>query len=118
MARQRASQSRDAFARVGTSLVSAAPDLGAADGPAAADAPPPPARDVTTSRRRAATGSVAFTVRFGPAEALADDQFVLSLRGELGRARLDKAEVVRVLLAAARTRPEVRAALVDGLTAD
>lgn len=115
MARQRVSQARDAFARVGTSPVSAAPDPGAADTPAAAA---PPARDVTTSRRRAATGSVAFTVRFDQAEALADDQFVLSLRGELGRARLDKAEVVRVLLAAARTRPEVRAALVDGLTAD
>jgi hypothetical protein len=117
MARQRATQARDAFARVGASQVpAAAPD------PGVDDAPAPRVRDVTTSRRRGAApavaGSVAFTVRFDPAEALADDQFVLSLRGELGRARLDKAEVVRVLLAAARTRPEVRAALVDGLTAD
>lgn len=116
MARQRANDAaKVAFGRVGMAAVPAVVPDESPDASAAA------AHEVVTSRRRgsapAATGSVAFTVRFDPDEALADDQFVLALRGELHRARLDKSEVVRALLAAARTMPEVRAALLDSLRA-
>jgi hypothetical protein len=112
MARQRAGQARDAFARVGAAPVGRA-DVGEQDG-----TEPPRIRDVTTPRRRGApsvAGAVAFTVRFDPDEALANDELVLSLRRELRRSRLDKAEVVRALLRAARTREDVRHALLDEL---
>lgn len=74
----------------------------------------PKRRDVTKSRRRAPSveDSVALTVRFDPDEYNEIDEWLLSLRRELGRARLDKSEVVRALLLAARERADVRRALL------
>jgi hypothetical protein len=118
MARQRASQARAAFARVGTAPATpAGPAEPATDGERNG-AETPRARDVTASRRRGApsvAGAVAFTVRFDPDEALQDDELVLALRRELRRSRLDKAEVVRTLLRAARSREDVRQALLEEL---
>jgi hypothetical protein len=105
MTGKRAGQARAAFAKVGVSAVPDLPDTEAAPAPA-------PRRPATAP---AAADSVAFTVRFATEDALADDTFVLSLRRELHRRRLDKSEVVRALLTAAREVPEVRAALVASL---
>lgn len=92
------------------------------------DAETPEARDVTTPeatapRRRTAktsrkaapavADSVAFTVRFDPEEYNDIDEWLLSLRRELGRSRLDKSEVVRALLSAARDRADVRRILLS-----
>lgn len=88
-----------------------------------------PTRDVTTPRghdvvapRRtgrggapAAAGAVAMTVRFDPAENTENDLFILGLREELSRSRLDKAEVVRELLRLAREDQAVRGKLARRL---
>jgi hypothetical protein len=119
MARQRAGDARAAFARVG------ALPLPPVEPEAPAVPPPPPVsptqapRDVMTPRRRGgapeAATAIALTVRFDPDEAYENDDFFLMLRRQLRRARLDKAEVVRALVRVARTRPEVRQALLDEL---
>lgn len=59
---------------------------------------------------------MAWTVRYDPDESLAIDTWLLGIRRELGRARLDKSEVIRALVKAARDRPEVREALLDELS--
>lgn len=113
VARKRAGDAKAAFARVGTVAV---PEL-----PAGEPAPRP--RDATTPPRRrgaaptAATGT-AFTVRFDPDESDEIDLWVLRLRRELGRRQLNKSEVVRALLDAARTDDGVREALLARLRAN
>ncbi|TLP66531.1 hypothetical protein [Microbispora triticiradicis] len=74
------------------------------------------ARQRTSARPRrgapAAADAVALTVRFAPDEYTDIDEWLLSLRRELGRTKLDKSEVVRALLQAARERADVRRALL------
>ncbi|GAB3154922.1 hypothetical protein [Microbispora hainanensis] len=88
-------------------------------------------RDVTTPRKTtrsrpqarsrrgapAVADAVALTVRFDPDEYTEIDEWLLSLRRELGRTKLDKSEVVRALLQAARERADVRRALLGILKA-
>lgn len=64
----------------------------------------------------AAADAVAYTLRLDPDDALAVDTWILELRQELGRTRLDKSEVLRALLDLARQRPEVRRALLRALS--
>ncbi len=61
--------------------------------------------------------AVALTVRFDPAEADEIDRYLLDLRTEIGRRRLDKAEVVRELLRQAREHEPTRRALIRRLKA-
>jgi hypothetical protein len=72
-----------------------------------------------TRRRRtnapAAAEAVAFTVRFDPAEAIEIDDWVMGLRRELGRGRLDKSEVVRALLTIARENQTIQRSLLRAL---
>lgn len=75
-------------------------------------------REAVTSRRSApaAAASVAWTIRYDPVESMEIDEWLLELRRELGRSRLDKSEVVRALVQAARQEPRVRRILLDILT--
>ncbi|MGI5493899.1 hypothetical protein [Microtetraspora malaysiensis] len=78
----------------------------------------PQRRDATKSRRNTAPSvdeSVALTVRFDPAEYLDIEEWLIGLRRELGRSRLDKSEVVRALFQAARGNAAVRRALIATL---
>jgi hypothetical protein len=92
----------------------------------ARDATTSRAHDVTTSRRQAkvsptksgrrstapvAAEAIAFTVRFDPAEAIEIDEWMMTLRRELGRARLDKSEVFRALVTLGREHPSTARAL-------
>ncbi|MFI7632408.1 hypothetical protein [Microbispora rosea] len=72
-------------------------------------------RTPARSRRGApaAAEAVALTVRFDPDEYTEIDEWLLTLRRELGRTKLDKSEVVRALLQAARERADVRRALLS-----
>ncbi|WP_369361260.1 hypothetical protein [Streptomyces sp. cg2] len=63
----------------------------------------------------AADGAVATTVRLDPDEATEVDLFVLMLRDEARRTRLDKAEVYRELLRLAREDDAVRRKLLRRL---
>ncbi|MFJ7250912.1 hypothetical protein ACIQWA_40630 [Kitasatospora sp. NPDC098652] len=76
----------------------------------------PARRGRTTQQRPAprAADAVALTVRHDPTEAQELDFFVLELREETGR-RVDKAEIVRELLRAAREDDRVRRVLVRRL---
>jgi len=86
----------------------------------------PRAQEITTPRRQdrmkpgrrtapSAADSVAFTIRFDAAEAIEIDAWVLSLRQELGRGRLDKSEVLRALITIARKQTSVQRALIRSL---
>jgi hypothetical protein len=59
-----------------------------------------------------AASAVPTTVRFDPQESAEVDRFILDLRDETGRTRLDKAEVVRELLRLAREHEPTRRALL------
>ena len=110
----------------GSGLVSRGEQHGQAPEHPPAEAPPvaPPARPaVRPGRRRggqrhapAVVTAVALTVRVDPDEATAIDQFVLELRGEARRTRLDKAEVLRELLTLAREDATIQRKLVKRLT--
>ena len=77
-----------------------------------------PKQRKTTKRSTApvAADAVAFTLRMTPSDAADLDEWVLSLRRDLGRTRLDKSEVLRALLTLARDRPDLRKALLDSLS--
>lgn len=62
-----------------------------------------------------AASAVPTTVRFDPEEAAEVDRFVLDLRDDAHRTRLDKAEVVRELLRLAREHEPTRRALLRRL---
>ncbi|MDJ0347292.1 hypothetical protein QMK19_39570 [Streptomyces sp. H10-C2] len=64
-----------------------------------------------------AATAVPTTVRFDPEEASEVDHFVLMLRDESRRTRLDKAEVVRELLRLAREDDSVRKKLLRRIRA-
>jgi len=119
MARQRAGDARAAFARVGAITLPAAEPEVPPTPPVLPVSPAQPSRDVTASRRRGgapvAATAIALTVRFDPDESYENDDFFLMLQRQLRRGRLDKAEIVRALVRVARTRPEVRQALLDEL---
>lgn len=83
-------------------------------------------RNAATNRRQAAArpvrrapsagDAVALTVRFDPDEYTDIDEWLISLRRELGRRKLDKSEVVRALIQAARENAHVRKALLSILS--
>jgi hypothetical protein len=79
--------------------------------------PKPRTRRRTGGRRPAprAADAVALTVRFEPEESDDVDAFLLELRREAGRRRLDKSEAVRELLRLAREHEPTRKALIRRL---
>jgi hypothetical protein len=82
-------------------------------------APPvtPGRLDVTTSRApaRAAAGRTAFTWRLTAGQAVQLDEMTLRLKRELGRGKLDRAEMLAALVALAADNPAVFGALVARL---
>jgi hypothetical protein len=119
MARQRASDARAAFGRIGVAAVPAPETTPEQEVVTPLVTPTPPvSRGVVTSRRHGnappAAGAVALTVRFAPDQAYEVDDLVLALRRRLRR-RVDKAEVVRALLETAQEEPEVREFLLRKL---
>jgi hypothetical protein len=95
------------------------PTADQADGPDATASRP---RGVTRTRRTtgrrpapAVAYAVAMTVRLDPDEASEVDLFVLTLRDNTARTRLDKAEVIRELLRLAREDDVTRRKLLKRL---
>lgn len=85
--------------------------------------------DAVTSRRqdamlppaggRAAPGGrTAFTWRLTPDQALALDEMTLRLKRQLGRTKLDKAEMLAALVGLAEDSPAVFGALVAWMDSD
>jgi hypothetical protein len=80
----------------------------------------PRRQDVETQpdRRRAPSGRTAFTWRLTAERALALDEMTLRLKRQLGRAKLDKAEILDGLVGLAEDNPAVFGALVARMQAD
>lgn len=80
----------------------------------ALDVPTPERQDVTTSPAPAQRGArrTAFTWRLTAEEALALDEMTLRLKRQLGRPKLDKAEMLAALTGLAAENPAVFGALV------
>jgi hypothetical protein len=84
--------------------------------------------DVATSRRRdvdrpaarlsSSQGRIAYTWRLTADQALAMDDLMLRLKRELGRGKLDKAEMLAALVSLAAGNPGIFGALVAQLQAD
>ncbi|MFH8387668.1 hypothetical protein ACH4E7_43460 [Kitasatospora sp. NPDC018058] len=91
-----------------------------ADGTSDTDQPRParPQRRARGGRRPApaASDAVALTVRVDPDEATEIDHWLLALRDDAHRTRLDKAEAIRELLRLARDHEPTRKALLKRLT--
>ena len=68
-------------------------------------------------RQGPAKERIAFTWRLTPAEANTIDGMVLDLKRQLGRARLDRAEMLAALVGLAASNPAVFGALVAQLQA-
>jgi hypothetical protein len=68
--------------------------------------------DAATSPGSGPSGRTAFTWRLTPDQALALDEMTLRLRRQLGRARLDKAEMLAELVGLAEDNPAIFGALV------
>jgi hypothetical protein len=98
-------------------------DLGTGQPPSAEEAvavPTPGRQDVTTSARSApaAAGRTAFTWRLTADQALALDEMTLRLKRELGRPKLDKAEILAALVGLAEDSPAIFGALVARMQAE
>lgn len=70
------------------------------------------------SQSRVAGGRTAFTWRLTADQAFALDEMTLRLKRQLGRAKLDKAEMLAALVALAEENPGVFGALVARMQAD
>ncbi|WP_327075685.1 hypothetical protein OG196_44125 (plasmid) [Kitasatospora purpeofusca] len=101
-----------ALHRTARALMETALDLGTPP-----PATPPPRRPRSPRRPApAADQAVALTVRVDPDEATAIDLWLLGLRDDAHRTRLDKAEAIRELLRLAREHEPTRRALLKRLT--
>ena len=67
---------------------------------------------VDTADLEALAGRMAFTWRLTADQALMMDEMTLRLKRQLGRAKLDKAEMLAVLVALAEENPAIFGALV------
>lgn len=87
-------------------------------------AEPAPVTDVPTSRRQdaktpgAAAGRAAYTWRRTPEESLTMDELTIRLKRELGRAKLDHAEILAALTGLAVDNSAVFGALAARLQRD
>jgi hypothetical protein len=71
-----------------------------------------------TARASSSQGRTAYTWRLTADQALTMDDLMLRLKRELGRGKLDKAEMLAALVALAAGNPGVFGALVAQLQAD
>lgn len=80
----------------------------------------PGRQDVATSARgaMAASGRTAFTWRLTAEQALALDEMTLRLKRQLGRPKLDKAEMLAALVGLAGENPAIFGALVARMQND
>lgn len=58
---------------------------------------------------------LAFTMRFTPEESFEIDEWIIGLKRKASRNRVDRSEVIRLLLKLARENPILHNALVDEL---
>ncbi len=98
------------------------PEFNIVGGPATAPSAEPAAtQDVVTPKRQdakkssAAPSRAAFTWRRTPEQALAMDEMTLRLKRQLGRPKLDHAEILAALVEIASDSPPVFGALVARL---
>jgi hypothetical protein len=101
------------------------PEFNIVGGPATApSAEPVKTQDATTPRRQDAktstsgSGRAAFTWRRTPEQAMTMDEMTIRLKRQLGRPKLDHAEILAALVDIASDSPPVFGALVARLQQD